>query len=200
MRREGAQAAAARSAAAWASNSLEQGLTQARPVLTMASLFLGGVGRVLIGASLVGAIGAAGIAVLGLISFGPIGLLFALCALIPWAGWRVGARARRGAGLLGDPHRVLAAVLATGQAGHDWLDHMASLGEAAKGRQPRAMIKAAVGAGRSVWRAVGPEVEGAAELKALCLWPRTVAMAVAAGLSTLLLPIAMTWTLFILVY
>lgn len=66
----------------------------------------------------------------------------------------------RGAGLLGDPRRVLTAVKASGQAGRDWLDHMSALGGAAKARRAGGVARSAVGAGRSLWRAVGPDVEG----------------------------------------
>ena len=56
-------------------------------------------------------------------------------------------------------------------------------------------VRAAVGAGRSLWRAVGPDVEGADDLRALAMWPRTVAMATAGVVSPLLLPVALVWAL-----
>jgi len=57
------------------------------------------------------------------------------------------------------------------------------------------VARSAVGAGRSLWRAVGPDVEGAEDLKALALWPRTVAMAIAGVLSPVLLLVALVWAL-----
>ena len=106
----------------------------------------------------------------------------------------------RGAGLLGDPRRVLAAVKASGESGREWLDHMGALGGAAKSRQGRAVARSAIGAGRSLWRAVGPDVEGAEDLRALALWPRTIAMALAGLLSPLLLLIALAWGLVALAF
>jgi hypothetical protein len=70
---------------------------------------------------------------------------------------------------------------------------MAELGGAARARRARGVARAAVGAGRSLWRAVGPDVEGADDLRSLALWPRTLAMAAAGLLSPLLLAIALAW-------
>jgi len=70
---------------------------------------------------------------------------------------------------------------------------MSALGGAAKERRARGVARSAIGAGRSLWRAVGPDVEGADDLKSLAIWPRTVAMAVAGLLSPLLVPIALVW-------
>lgn len=192
-KRRGAAAARAQAAAAQAGKGIDRGLTRAQPVLGVASTALGGLGRVVVVASVGGAAGAALIVVLALSAFGLPGLLFGLVGLAPLAGWRVGQRAVRGAGLLGDPRRVLAAVKASGQAGREWLDHMAALGGAAKARRAGGVARSAIGAGRSLWRAVGPDVEGAEDLKALALWPRTVAMTVAGLLSPLLLLIALVW-------
>jgi len=152
---------------------------------------------VVAGLSVLGAAGALLLVVLGLREFGWPGLLLGLFGLAPWAGWRVGRRAVRGAGLLGDPRRVLAAVKASGESGRQWLDHMAALGGAAKARRGRKAVSAAIGAGRSLWRAVGPEVEGADDLRALALWPRTLAMVTAGLLSPILLPIALLWALLV---
>jgi hypothetical protein len=145
--------------------------------------------------SVVGAVGAVLLVVLGLSAFGWSGLLFGLFGLAPLAGWRVGRRAVRGAGLLGDPRRVLAAVKASGQSGRQWLDHMAALGGAAKARRAGGVARSAIGAGRSLWRAVAPDVEGADDLRSLALWPRTLAMATAGVLSPLLLAVALVWAL-----
>ena len=188
-----AAVAKAQAAAARAGGGLDRGLTRAQPVLTAASRALGGLGRVVVVASVAGGAGAVLLVLLALRAFGPSGLLFGLLGLAPLAGWRVGRRAVRGAGLLGDPRRVLKAVKASGQAGRDWLDHMAALGGAAKARRAGGVARSAVGAGRSLWRAVGPDVEGADDLKALALWPRTVAMTVAGLVSPLLLPVALVW-------
>ncbi len=187
--------ARAQAAAARVGGGFDQGLTRAQPVLSVASKALGGLGHTVATLSVVGAVGAVLLLLLGVMSFGWSGLLFGLFGLAPLAGWRVGRRAVRGAGLLGDPRRVLAAVKASGQAGREWLDHMAALGGAAKGRRGGAVVKSAVGAGRSLWRAVGPDVEGADDLKALALWPRTAAMATAGLVSPILLPIALVWGL-----
>lgn len=194
-RRRDVAVAKAQAAAARVGSGADRGLTRAQPVLTVASKTLGGLGRLVSVASLVGALGAALLVLLGLRAYGWSGLLFALSGLAPLAGWRVGRRAVRGAGLLGDPSRVLAAVKASGAAGRDWLDHMAALGGAAKARRVRGVAGSAIGAGRSLWRAVGPDVEGAQDLKALALWPRTVAMATAGLVSPILLPIAVVWGL-----
>ena len=188
-------AAKAQAAAGHVGAGVDRGLTRAQPVLAVAAKGLGGLGRLVMMASVVGAVGAALLLVLGLRAFGSPGLLFGLAGLAPLAGWRVGRRAVRGAGLLGDPHRLLAAVKASGQAGRQWLDHMSELGGAAKDRRGRGVARSAIGAGRSLWRAVGPEVEGADDLRGLALWPRTVAMTAAGLLSTLLLPIALVWAL-----
>ncbi len=185
----------AQAAAAQVGSGAERGLTRAQPVLNLAATTLGGLGRLVVVASLVGAAGAVLLVLLGVSAFGWSGLLLGLFGLAPLAGWRVGRRAVRGAGLLGDPHRVLAAVKASGQSGRDWLDHMSALGGAAKARQARAVARSAIGAGRSLWRAVGPDVEGADDLRALALWPRTVAMTIAGLLSPILLPIALVWAL-----
>ena len=187
--------AKAQAAAARVGGGADRGLTKAQPVLSVASKTLGGLGHVVVVASLIGAAGAALLLLLGVLAFGWSGLLFALVGIAPLAGWRVGRRAVRGAGLLGDPRRVLAAVKASGEAGREWLDHMAALGGAAKERRARGVARSAIGAGRSLWRAVGPDVEGADDLKALAIWPRTVAMAVAGLLSPILLPIALIWGL-----
>jgi len=187
--------AKAQAAAARVGGGADRGLTKAQPVLSVASKTLGGLGHVVVVASLIGAAGAALLLLLGVLAFGWSGLLFALVGIAPLAGWRVGRRAVRGAGLLGDPRRVLAAVKASGEAGREWLDHMAALGGAAKERRARGVARSAIGAGRSLWRAVGPDVEGADDLKALAIWPRTVAMAVAGLLSPILLPIALVWGL-----
>ena len=192
--------AKAQAAAARVGSGADRGLTRAQPVLTVASKTLGGLGRLVIVASVVGAVGAALLVLLGIRAFGWSGLLLALSGLAPLAGWRVGRRAVRGAGLLGDPSRVLAAVKASGAAGRDWLDHMAALGGAAKARRVRGVSRSAIGAGRSLWRAVGPDVEGAEDLKALALWPRTVAMATAGVISPVLLAIALLWALAVLVF
>ena len=193
-------AAKAQAAAGQVGAGVDRGLTRAQPVLGVAAKGLGGLGRLVMTASVVGAVGAALLVVLGLRAFGTPGLLFGLTGLAPLAGWRVGRRAVRGAGLLGDPHRVLAAVKASGQAGRQWLDHMSELGGAAKARRGRRVARSAIGAGRSLWRAVGPDVEGADDLRALALWPRTVAMTAAGLLSTLLLPIALLWALLALLF
>ena len=193
--RRAAAAAKAQATAARVGGGVDRGLTRAQPVLGVASKALGGLGRLVVGASIVGAAGAALLLVLGLRDFGWSGLIFGLAGLAPLAGWRVGRRAIRGAGLLGDPRRVLAAVKASGQAGREWLDHLAAFGGAAKARKVGGVARSAVGAGRALWRAVGPEVEGAEDLKALALWPRTVAMTVAGLLSPLLLLLAAIWAL-----
>ena len=192
--------AKAQASAARVGSGADRALTRAQPVLTVASRALGGLGRLVVVASMVGAVGAALLVLLGLRAYGWPGLLFALCGLAPLAGWRVGRRAVRGAGLLGDPRRVLAAVKASGAAGRDWLDHMADLGGAAKARRARGVARSAIGAGRSLWRAVGPDVEGADDLKALVLWPRTVAMATAGMVSPVLLAIALLWAVVVLVF
>jgi hypothetical protein len=191
--RRAAAKAKAQAAAARAGSGIDHGLTRAQPVLSVASKALGGLGGIVTVVSVVGAVGAVLLLLLGVTSFGAAGLLLGLFGLAPLAGWRVGRRAVRGAGLLGDPRRVLAAVKASGEAGREWLDHMAALGGAAKARKAGAVARSAVGAGRSLWRAVGPEVEGAEDLKALALWPRTVAMVVAGLLSPVLLLIAVIW-------
>lgn len=198
--RRAAAVAKAQVAASRVGGGLDHGLTRAQPVLTVASKALSGLGRVVAGVSVVGAVGAVLLVALGLRSFGVPGLLLGLLGLAPLAGWRVGRRAVRGAGLLGDPRRVLAAVKSSGEAGRQWLDHMAALGGAAKARRARGVARSAIGAGRSLWRAVGPDVEGAEDLKALALWPRTVAMATAGLLSPLLLAFAAVWTLAVLVF
>lgn len=185
----------AQAAAAQVGSGAERGLTRAQPVLSVAAKTLNGIGRLVIGASLLGAAGALLLGLLGLSAFGPSGLLLGLLGLAPLAGWRVGRRAVRGAGLLGDPHRVLSAVKASGQSGRDWLDHMSAFGGAAKARRAGSAARSAIGAGRSLWRAVGPDVEGAEDLRALAVWPRTVAMATAGILSPLLLVIALVWGL-----
>ena len=192
--------AKAQAAAARVGTGVERGLTRAQPVLTVASKTLGGLGRLVVFASVVAAVGAGLLLLLGLRAYGSRGLLFALFGLAPLAGWRVGRRAVRGAGLLGDPHRVLAAVKASGEAGRQWLDHMAALGGAAKARKTRGVVGSAIGAGRSLWRAVGPDVAGADDLKALALWPRTLAMAAAGLASPLLLVVALVWALVELVF
>lgn len=192
--------AKAQAAAARVGSSADSGLTRAQPILNVASKTLAGLGRLVIVASVVGAAGAVLLLVLGFQAFGWSGLLLGLLGLAPLAGWRVGRRAVRGAGLLGDPRRVLAAVKASGQAGREWLDHMAALGGAAKARQGRGVARSAIGAGRSLWRAVGPDVEGADDLKALALWPRTAAMAAAGLISTVLLPIALIWALLVVLF
>jgi hypothetical protein len=174
---------------------LDQGLNRAQPVLTVAAKAVGGLGRSVVALSVVGAVGAVLLVVLGVSAFGWSGLLFGLFGLAPLAGWRVGRRAVRGAGLLGDPRRVLAAVKASGQSGRQWLDHMAALGGAAKARRAGGVARSAIGAGRSLWRAVGPDVEGADDLRSLALWPRTLAMATAGVLSPLLLAVALVWAL-----
>lgn len=189
----------AQAAAAQAGSGAERGLNRAQPILNVAAKSLAGLGRLVIAASLLGAAGAVLLGLLGLSAFGSSGLLLGLLALAPLAGWRVGRRAVRGAGLLGDPHRVLGAVKASGQAGREWLDHMSALGGAAKSRQARSAARSAIGAGRSLWRAVGPDVEGADDLRALALWPRTVAMATAGVLSPLMLAIALVWGLLALI-
>ena len=194
-----AAAARAQAAAARLGGGVDRGLAKAQPVLSVASKALGGLGRLVVAASVAGAVGAALLLLLGLRDLGGAGLLVGLVGLAPLAGWRVGRRAVRGAGLLGDPQRVLAAVKASGQAGREWLDHMAALGGAAKARRTGGVARSAIGAGRSLWRAVGPDVEGAEDLKALALWPRTVAMAAAGLLSPLLLLIAAVWALAALV-
>jgi len=182
-------------AAAQVGSGAERGLTRARPVLNVVAKTLTGLGRLVIVASLLGAAGALLLVLLAVRAWGGPGLLLSLLGLVPLAGWRVGRRAVRGAGLLGDPHRVLAAVKASGQSGRDWLDHMSDLGGAAKARHGRGVARSAIGAGRSLWRAVGPDVEGADDLRALALWPRTVAMTIAGLLSPVLLPIALVWAL-----
>jgi hypothetical protein len=198
--RKAAAMAKAQAAAARVGGGADHGLTRAQPVLTVASRALGGLGRVVVGLSVAGAVGAVLLLVLGVRSFGWSGLLLGLFGLAPLAGWRVGRRAVRGAGLLGDPRRVLAAVKASGEAGREWLDHMAALGGAAKERRARGVARSAIGAGRSLWRAVGPDVEGAEDLKALALWPRTVAMAVAGLLSPVLLAVALLWALLVVLF
>ena len=45
----------------------------------------------------------------------------------------------------------------------------------------------------------GPD-EGAEDLKALALWPRTMAMAVAGVLSPILLAVALVWALLVLAF
>ena len=192
--------AKAQAAAARVGGGADSDLTRAQPVLTAAAKALGGLGRVVAGLSAVGGLGALLLVVLGVRSFGWRGLLFGLFGLAPLAGWRVGRRAIRGAGLLGDPRRVLAAVKASGESGRQWLDHMSALGGAARARRARGVARSAIGAGRSLWRAVGPDVEGAEDLKNLALWPRTVAMATAGVLSPLLLVIALVWALLALVF
>lgn len=198
--RKAAAMAKAQAAAARVGGGVDHGLTRAQPVLTVASKALGGMGRVVTVFSVVGAVGAVLLLVLGVTSFGASGLLLGLFGLAPLAGWRVGRRAVRGAGLLGDPRRVLAAVKASGEAGRDWLDHMAALGGAAKARKAGGVAKSAIGAGRSLWRAVGPDVEGAEDLKSLALWPRTVAMIVAGVLSPVLLLVALIWGVLVLLF
>jgi len=193
--RRQAAVARAQAAAAQVSQGADRGLTRAQPVLSAAALTLSSLGRIVVVASLLGAAGAVLVLLLAVRSLGGPGVLFAVVGLAPLAGWRVGRRAVRGAGLLGDPRRVLAAVRASGQSGREWLDHMGALGGAAKARQGRAVVRSAIGAGRSLWRAVGPDVEGADDLRALALWPRTIAMAVAGLLSPLLLLIALAWGL-----
>jgi len=188
----------AQTAAAQVGSGAERGLTRAQPVLSVAAKTLAGLGRLVIVASLLGAAGAVLLVLLGVSAFGWAGLLLGVVGLAPLAGWRVGRRAVRGAGLLGDPHRVLAAVKASGQSGREWLDHMGALGGAAKARQARGVARSAIGAGRSLWRAVGPDVEGADDLRALALWPRTIAMTIAGLVSPVLLPIALVWALFAL--
>ena len=190
----------AQAAAARVGGGADHGLTRAQPVLSAAATALGGLGRVVAGLSVVGGLGALLLVVLGVRSFGWPGLLLGLLGLAPLAGWRVGRRAIRGAGLLGDPRRVLAAVKASGESGRQWLDHMSALGGAARARRARGVARSAIGAGRSLWRAVGPDVEGAEDLKNLALWPRTVAMATAGVLSPLLLVIAFVWALLALVF
>lgn len=198
--RKAAAVAKAQAAAARVGGGVDSGLTRAQPVLTVASKALGGLGRVVVVLSVAGGAGAALLVVLGVRSSGWSGLLLGLFGLAPLAGWRVGRRAVRGAGLLGDPRRVLAAVKASGEAGRQWLDHMAALGGAAKARKARGVVRSAIGAGRSLWRAVGPDVEGAEDLKALALWPRTVAMVIAGLLSPLLLVVALVWALLVVVF
>jgi hypothetical protein len=198
--RKVAAKAKAQAAAARVGGGVDHGLTRAQPVLTVASKALGGMGRIVTVFSVVGAVGAVLLLLLGVTSFGASGLLLGLFGLAPLAGWRVGRRAVRGAGLLGDPHRVLAAVKASGEAGRQWLDHMAALGGAAKARKAGGVAKSAIGAGRSLWRAVGPEVEGADDLKSLALWPRTVAMVIAGILSPILLLVALVWGLVVLIF
>ena len=190
-----AAAAKAQAAAARVGGGIDQGLTRAQPVLSVASKALAGLGHTVTVLSVVGAVGAVLLLVVGVWSYGWSGLLLGLFGLAPLAGWRVGRRAVRGAGLLGDPRRVMQAVKASGQAGREWLDHMAALRGAAKARRAGGVARSAIGAGRSLWRAVGPDVEGADDLKALALWPRTVAMAVAGVASPLLLPLALIWGL-----
>lgn len=192
--------ARAQAAAAQVSGSADSGLKRAQPVLTMASKTLAGLGRLVIVASALGAAGAVLLLILGIQAFGASGLLLGLFGLAPLAGWRVGRRAVRGAGLLGDPGRVLAAVKASGQSGREWLNHMAALGEAAKARRGRGVARSAIGAGRSLWRAVGPDVEGADDLKALALWPRTTAMVLAGVISPVLLPIALIWAVVVVLF
>ena len=176
-------------------SGVDAGLLRAQPVLTVASKGLAGLGRLVIIASVAGAAGAALVVLLAIGAFGWSGLVFALLGLAPLAGWRVGRRAVRGAGLLGDPHRVVSAVEASRQAGREWLDHMGALGGSAKAGRAGGMARSAVGAGRSLWRAVAPDVEGAEDLRALAVWPRTVAMAVAGLVSPILLVIALVWGL-----
>jgi hypothetical protein len=192
--------ARAQAAAARVGGGVDHGLTRAQPVLTVASRALAGLGRIVTVLSIVGGIGTVLLVVLGLRSFGWSGLLLGLVGLAPLAGWRVGGRAVRGAGLLGDPRRVLAAVKASGQAGREWVDHMGSLGGAAKAGKARGVARSAIGAGRSLWRAVGPEVEGADDLRALALWPRTLAMTTAGVLSPVLLLVALLWGALALIF
>jgi len=189
----------AQATAAQVGGGAERGLTRAQPVLNVAAKTLAGLGRLVIVASLLGALGVLLLVLLAVSAWGGPGLLLGLLGLAPLAGWRVGRRAVRGAGLLGDPNRVLAAVKASGQSGREWLDHMGTLRGAAKARQARGVARSAIGAGRSLWRAVGPDVEGADDLRALALWPRTLAMAIAGLLSPILLPIALVWALFALI-
>jgi len=198
--RKAAAVAKAQAAAARVGGGVDHGLTRAQPVLTVVSKTLAGLGRVVAGLSVLGGVGALLLVLLGVRAWGLAGVLLALFGLAPLAGWRVGRRAVRGAGLLGDPRRVMAAVQASGQAGREWLDHMGALGGAAKARSTRGVARSAVGAGRSLWRAVGPDVEGAEDLKALALWPRTVAMAVAGVLSPILLAVALVWALLVLAF
>lgn len=195
MDRREAALAKAQAVAARAGSGLDQGLTRAQPVLDVASAALAGIGRLVVVASVAGAAGGVLLVLLGLWAFGWSGLTLGLFGLLPLAGWRVGRRAVRGAGLLGDPRRVLAAVKGSGQAGRDWLGHMAELGGAAKARQARGVARSAVGAGRALWRAVGPDVEGADDLRALALWPRSLAMAAAGLVSPVLLLVALVWGL-----
>ena len=185
----------AQAAAAQVGSGAERGLSRAQPALLLAASALSGLGRVVIVTSLAGAAGAVLLLLLAVRAWGSAGLLVGILGLAPLAGWRVGRRAVRGAGLLGDPRRVLAAVKASGQSGREWLDHMATLGGAAKARQGRSVVRSAIGAGRALWRAVGPDVEGADDLRALALWPRTLAMALAGLLSPVLLLIALVWGL-----
>jgi hypothetical protein len=201
--REDRRAAAkgkARAAAASIGGGADHLLKRAQPVLTVAAKAMSGLGRAVVLFSVVGAVGAVLLTLLGLSSFGLSGLLLALFGLAPLAGWRVGNRAVRGAGLLGDPRRVMAAVKASGEHGRQWLDHMAGLGSAAKAHKAGAVARSAIGAGRSLWKAVGPDVEGAEDLKSLALWPRTVAMVVAGMLSPLLLLVALVWGLIALIF
>lgn len=191
--RKEAAMAKAQAAATRVGGGLDVGLTRAQPVLDAASRALSGFGRTVAAFSIVGAVGAVLLLLLGLRAFGWSGLLLGLFGLAPLAGLRVGRRAGRGAGLLGDPRRVLAAVKASGQAGREWLDHMAALRGAAKARKAGGVARSAIGAGRSLWRAVGPEVDGADDLKALALWPRTVAMTIAGVLSPVLFLVALIW-------
>jgi hypothetical protein len=198
--RRAAAVARAQAAATRVEGGVDQGLTRAQPFLTAVATTLAGLGRTVSGLSLLGGAGALLLVLLAVRSFGPWGLLVGLTGLAPLAGWRVGRQAVRGAGLLGDPRRVLAAVKASGAAGRQWLDHMAELGGAARARRAGGVAKAAIGAGRSLWRAVGPDVEGADDLRELAIWPRTLALAAAGVLSPLLLAIALVWGLLVLLF
>ncbi len=193
--RRAAAVASAQAAAARLGGGVDHGLTRAQPILTVASRSLSMLGWAVVSLSVAGAVGACLLVLLGLRSFGWPGLLLVVFGLAPGAGWRVGRRAIRGAGLLDDPRRVLAAAKASGEAGRQWLDHMAALGGAAKNRKVGGVARSAIGAGRSLWRAVGPDVEGADDLRALALWPRTLAMAAAGVLSPLLLAVGLIWGL-----
>ncbi len=182
-------------AAARQGGSIDQAVVRAQPVLTVAARVLAGLGRVIAGLSVIGGIGAAGVLWVGLVTFGPRGGFFALLALLPLAGWRIGRRAVRASRLLRDPHLVMTAVRASGQAGADWLDHVGASKDAIQTRRPWRAVSPVVNAGDAFLRMISPDIPGGEDLARLALWRRTWAMALAGFFSPLLLLIAIVWGL-----
>jgi hypothetical protein len=161
---------------------------RSRPVLAGAGRVLRYVGRLVEVAALSGVVGAA-LLTLGLVRVaGWWGLLGLAAGILPWRGWLVGHHAVVGSGLLADPGRVAAVARESAGQGRQWLEHVADLRAAGRGRRAGPLARAVVGTGRSVWSILSPDIEGASNLRELAIWPKTVSgLACAAACPILLL-------------